>query len=176
MDAKVKSRFDRSRRFEACAAAILGLCFFRQASKLIDQEHHGDLVFQVDSLIVGVRVQSWANHGKWGGDNATFRVCTQSGRETEWTKILAGTGPSHFLSCFEDPKHPCKKDAKNFRIGRWVLLDMNKITKDTRTHGPFSNHDGSTFRRLRREDFPSGSLVRSGHYLRVDPEVERYEV
>ena len=168
MDGKAQARFDRSRRFESCASAILGLCFFRQASKLIDQEHHGDLVFQVDSLIVGVRVQRWSVHGKYGGDSATFRVHTQSGRETEWAKVCAGTGPSHFLSCFEDPKHPCKKDAEHFRIGRWVLLDMSKVTSDTRVHGPFSNGDGSTFVRLRREDFPAGSLVASGDFLRVD--------
>ena len=148
-------------RFELCASAILGLCFFQRASELIDQREHGDLVFKVDSLIVGVRVQRRLYHERYG-DHATFRDRTQSGMETEWAKICTGTGPSHFLSGFEDAKKP------NTRIGRWLLLETGLFREQTRKHGPFSNKDGSSLIRVQREDFPSGSLVASGNCLRVD--------
>ena len=161
MDAEVQHRLDLSRGFEPCASAILGLCFFRRASELIDQRDHGDLVFKVDSLIVGVRVQSRHYHEQFG-DHATFRVRTQSGRETEWAKICAGTGPSHFLSGFKSAQNPKKL------IGRWLLWETGKLSERTRRDGPFKNRDGSSLVRVQREDFPPGSLVRSGNYLRVD--------
>ena len=161
MDTEVQSRLDRSMRFEPCASAILGLCFFQRASELIDQREHGDLVFKVDSLIVGVRVQRRRYHEDYG-DHATFRVRTQNGMETEWAKICAGNGPSHFLSGFEDARKP------NSRIGRWLLLEVGPLSEETRVYGPFQNRDGSSLVRVQREDFPSGSLVRSGNFLRVD--------
>ena len=161
MDAEVKKRLDASWKYEPCAAAILGLCFFRRAPELIDKQHHGDLVFAVDRGIVGVRVQNRKWHGKHG-DHATFRVKTQSGIETEWEKICAGTGPTHFLSGFRHAKHPEQL------IGRWLLLDLSNITASTRVYGPFNNTDGSSLVRMQRKDFPHGALVRSGNYLRVD--------
>ena len=147
--------------FEPCASAILGLCFFRRASELIDQREHGDLVFKVDSLIVGVCVQMRIYHERYG-DHATFRVHTQCGIETEWVKICVGAGPSHFLSGFEDAKKP------DSRIGRWLLWDVGALTEKTRVYGPFSNDDGSSLVRMQREDFPPGSLVASGNFLRMD--------
>ena len=161
MLAEVQRRLDRSRLFESCAAAILGLCFFQRAPVLVDKRRHGDLVFAVDSLIVGVRVQRAEYHERFG-DHATFRFCTQSGVETEWAKVCAGKGPTHFLSGFEDEQNP------NSRIGRWLLLETKMLTVQTHVYGPYPNADGSSLVRIQRMDFPSGSLVRSGNFLRVD--------
>ena len=118
-------------------------------------------MFAIDSLIVGVRVQRLTYYERFG-DHATFRVHTQSGMETEWAKVCAGNGPTHFLSGFEDAQNP------NNRIGRWLLLQTKMLTAQTRVYGPFYNADGSSLVRLQHDDFPSGSLVRSGNFLRVD--------
>ena len=98
------------------------------------------------------------------GDHATFRVKTQSGRETEWAKICAGAGPTHFLSGFEYAKSQDKPD----RIGRWLLLDTSALTAQTRVYGPFKNADGSSLVRMQRADFPHAALVLSGACLLVD--------
>lgn len=158
----------KSRGYDQCAKAILGLCFFEQTPELVDQEQHGDLVFEMDGGIVGVRVQK---HYYWEqfDDHATFRYKTQSGIETEWRKILIGEGPDYFLSAF---KHP--KDKPDTRIGRWLLLDMKPFVGFSGVyHGPFKNKingkfDGSSLMRVQKDDFPKDALIKSGQFLTID--------
>ena len=164
MHVDVAERLEKSRSYEPCARAILGLCFFRRATPRVDQVQHGDLVFEVDRGIVGVRVQQAKYHSKHG-DHATFRTCTQSGFETEWRKIQAGEGPDFFLSAF---RHEHTKPDQ--RIGRWLLLDLAPFSgARIRKYGPYWNRDGSGLYRVQATDFPNGSLIESGLFLAVDP-------
>ena len=149
--------------YEPQASAILGLCFFRRATLREDTENHGDLVFEVDKAVVGVRVQDarwWDKHG----DHLTFRDRTQSGKRTEYARIKKGKGPDFFLSAFRNTD-----DADS--IGRWILFDVLQIRcvlTAIPIHGPFQNGDGSSLVRIHADDLHQGAVRNSGFGLTRD--------
>ena len=158
MNKAQKKRHGWSLKFEPEACAILGLCLFTRASLDVDQKEHADLVFSVGNVKVGFRIQ----RSKYLDEpHFTIRERSQSGRYTEWSRVMEGIGPELFLGAFEHAEKPG-------RIGVWFLIDVPAFVRAPDRSIHRRNHDGSTFRRINLGLYPPEIVLHSGFMLKLN--------
>ena len=139
---------------------ILGACLIEHTSPRVDREQHGDLTFAVGDQLVGFRIQK--HEYLRYGDHFTIREHSQNGMETEWKRMFEGEGPDLFLGAFAH-------EAKERKIGRWLLIDVDAFVSHDDKSIPRKNGDGSTFRRIQIARYDPIIVRKSGWGLMLDP-------
>lgn len=132
---------------------------FREATLDEDQKKHTDLVYDSPSGNVGFRIQRREYYMRYGA-HFTIREATQSGKETEYKRIMHGLGPGFMLAAFE---HEDSQDRG--WIGLWWLINMKKFRYAPERGILRRNKDGSTFRRIQLDQYPADIISNHGHSL-----------
>jgi hypothetical protein len=114
-----KERYDRAQHYIPYIKKLLGLICVEIADIDEDRKHNTDLLFDVGSGRVAVRVRRIEERLKYNRRNeVTFRFSLSSGVETEFSKLLYGWGDYFLYGWGEDTRKT---------LPSYVLIDLEKF-------------------------------------------------